>query len=68
MGERVPIIWYERDAFLRAAVGLTLLSTGFVFGLELATGGPVDVPALVTVVASTVCVLAAYIHNRNNSK
>ena len=72
MGESVPLVEFEADAFLRSALGLTLLATGFVFGIEFhsAISGPdpVDYPILVAMVGSLTAVLASYIHQRNDGE
>jgi len=72
MGESVPLVEFEADAFLRSALGLTLLATGFVFGIEFhsAISGPepVNYPILVTMVGSSVAVIASYVHERNDGE
>ena len=72
MGESVPLVEFEEDAFLRSAVGVTLLATGFVFGIEfhsaIAGPDPVNYSILVAMVGSSTAVLASYVHQRDDGE
>ena len=68
MSESVSLIWFEQDAFLRAATSVLLLLTGFVFGVEfhsaISSPDPVNYPILVTMVGSLGALIASSVHQR----